>query len=197
MSPYLGIGVALLILLSFAAVFKAFPLKQMNARKVVSLGLFVSLALVASIVESMLPDLLLPGAKLGLANLVILLLLIAYGPIEAIAVNLIRVLLASLLLGTFLSMGFWMSLAGALASFTVMAILSRFKGISLFFVSAMGALFHSLAQILVCFIYVGNVGTIAYLPFLLLISLGSGLFIALLAKGILRTKALSHFTPSR
>ena len=101
------------------------------------------------------------------------------------------VLLAGLLRGSFLSMGFWMSLAGAVASFLVMALLlGLYKKASLFFVSVIGALFHSFAQVLVCFLYLGNVGTVYYLPLLALFSIGAGLVIAAIAKGVIRTKAL-------
>ena len=192
MSYNLVLGSALLLLLFVATLFAATKKESsLTVRKIVLLGCLTSIAIVASILEGMLPDVLLPGMKIGFANLIVLLCLVEIGWKQALAVDLLRVLLAGLLRGSFLSMGFWMSLTGAVASFLAMALLlGLYKKASLFFVSVIGALFHSFAQVLVCFLYLGNVGTVYYLPLLALFSIGAGLVIAAIAKGVIRTKAL-------
>ena len=62
-----------------------------------------------------------PGVKPGLANIVILLVMLQYGWKTAAWVAALRVLAGSLLLGSFLSPGFWLSAAGALSSLAVLA----------------------------------------------------------------------------
>jgi len=62
-----------------------------------------------------------PGVKPGLANIVILLVMLQYGWKTAAWVSLLRVLAGSLLLGSFLSPGFWLSAAGATLSLAVLA----------------------------------------------------------------------------
>ena len=74
-----------------------------------------------SLVEAVIPSPL-PGVKPGLANIVVLIVLLQHGMRTAIWVSALRVLAGSLLLGSFLSPGFWLSLAGASASLVVLTI---------------------------------------------------------------------------
>lgn len=83
---------------------------------------FTALAITIHIAESALPSPL-PGIKPGLANVVTLLVLCRYGWKMAAWVSLLRVLLGSILIGTFLSPTFFLSVAGALASVAVLGVL--------------------------------------------------------------------------
>jgi heptaprenyl diphosphate synthase len=85
---------------------------------------YAAAAIVLSIAEAALPSPL-PGVKPGLANIVVLLVLARHGWREAVWVSLLRVLAGSLLLGQFLAPGFFLALAGALASLAVLAGTTR------------------------------------------------------------------------
>lgn len=88
---------------------------------------FAALAITIHVLESVLPSPL-PGIKPGLANLVTIAVLIQYGWRMAAWVNLLRVLAGSLLIGTFLSPTFFLSLCGALFSLAVLALALRCPG---------------------------------------------------------------------
>ena len=81
---------------------------------------YAAVAIALTVAEAAIP-LPLPGVKPGLANIIILVVLLRWGWREAAWVSLLRVFAASLLLGQFLAPGFFLSLAGALASLLVLA----------------------------------------------------------------------------
>lgn len=80
---------------------------------------YATAAIVLSVAEAAIP-LPLPGVKPGLANIIVLIVLTRHGWREAASVALLRVLMASLLMGQFLSPGFFLSLAGSLASLAML-----------------------------------------------------------------------------
>lgn len=164
----------------------------MNVRKMTAMALFLALAVVLSYVESFIPFWL-PGVKPGLANLIILLLLYGYDWYDALIVDVARVFLAGLLRGTIFQMPFFMSLAGALASFLVMWLAKVcFKKLTIYGVSLLGAYFHSLAQVLVGVIFLSTWGVFYYFPFISLLSMATGILTALLAERILKTKVIQR-----
>lgn len=190
MSYLEGFVIAFVALTLMALAFYQRQTTPMSVRRLTRLGFYLALAIVIGILESFLPDLFLPGMKLGLANAVILLILLQSSAIEAFAVSMLRVLLVSLLRGTFLSMGGWMSFAGALLSFLGMVLayyLSK-KKLSPFFLSILGALLHNVGQILVAIFYLGTSSIAYYLPFLALLSLGTGFLIGFLANELKKRK---------
>lgn len=155
-----------------------------SIRKIATLGMYGAMAIALGIYESFLPDLFLPGMKLGLPNVIILLLMAYVGFKEALVVDIIRVLLVSLLRGTFLSMGGFMSLAGASASFLVMWLvlfLSKRK-LTVYFASILGAVCHCVAQLWVGYLYIGNPAIFLYLPWMALLALGTGFLSAALVR---------------
>ena len=119
-----------------------------RTKRVAFLGLAVALALILSYVESLLPPLwaAVPGVKMGLPNIVVVFLLYRFSWREAAAVSLVRILLASMLFGTPMTMLY--SLAGALISLTLMALLHRADRFSVVGVSVAGGVAHNLGQIL-------------------------------------------------
>lgn len=154
---------------------------KITTRKIVTIALLSALAIILGFIDSFIPSFV-PGYKIGLANIIILLSLTSYGLIESLFISLIRVFIVSILKGNLFGMGFFMSLAGAILSLLIMWILLKFiKKIHLVGVSVIGSLTHSLAQILVGIIYMGNDVLLFYLPLLLLISIFSGIFIGISA----------------
>ena len=157
-----------------------------DARKVARIGVMLSLAIALSVMESFLPDFLLPGLRLGLANIAVVLVLYVYGIKEGFYLALGKAVLSSLLRGSIFSMGGFMALSGTMLSFLGMALLRvLWKKCSPVLVSVIGALLHVSGQILVAYIYLG-VGVLGYLPFLLLASFLTGVFVGLVAYALLR-----------
>ncbi len=106
-----------------------------------------ALAIGLQLIEAAIPSPI-PGIKPGLANVITLVALVTLGWRAALAVTLLRVVGASLLLGTLLSPGFWLSLTGALTAFAVLAPLHRFfpRHISALGLAVTAAMFHTLGQ---------------------------------------------------
>ncbi|MBM7556178.1 Gx transporter family protein [Halanaerobacter jeridensis] len=155
---------------------------MIEMKRNVTLGLFVASAIVLHIIEFILPTtLLFPGAKLGLANIITLLVLIDYGFVDCLKVVLMRIILSSLLSGTFFTISFWLSLAGGILSLLIMGYLyyNFQEQFSLIGISVLGAASHNLAQIGMAFLLIENWRIIFYLPYLLLLSLPTGVFVAL------------------
>ena len=94
----------------------------MKVQKIALLGVLLAATIVIAIAESFIPSFTIPGIKLGFANIVILVTLYEVGVKESIFINLVRVLVVSLVRGTFLSMGFFMSLTGAVFSLGIMIL---------------------------------------------------------------------------
>ncbi len=123
-----------------------------RTKRVTFLGLAVSLALILSYVESLLPPLwaAVPGIKMGLANIVVVWLIYRFSWREAAAVSLVRVLLASMLFGTPMTMIY--SVTGASISLALMALLHRVDRFSTIGVSVAGGVAHNFGQILMAMI---------------------------------------------
>lgn len=113
------------------------------------LGVCTAVALVLSYVESLFPPIwaAVPGIKMGLPNIVIVFLLYRLSAKHAAAVSLVRVLAVALLFGN--TMTLWYSLAGAVLSLSVMALLKKTDRFSTVGVSVVGGVCHNLGQILV------------------------------------------------
>lgn len=128
-----------------------------TTKKVAIYGMLIALAFIFSYLETLIPvpSNFIPGMKLGLANIVILIALYMVGNTGAFILSIIRVLLTSITFGN-MSM-FWFSLAGALLSFIVMACLKKIKGFSIVGVSIAGGVAHNAGQIIVAMIVLGEV----------------------------------------
>ena len=158
---------------------------DMKAGRIARLGMFAALALALGWLEAQLPFLPgLPGVKLGIANTVLLYVLMLEGGGSAFCVMLVRVLLAGILYAGF--NGFCYSLAGGLLSLVVMLLLRRVKGISLVGISCGGAAAHNFGQLCVACIWIGHRAALAYAPVLLLSGILTGAATAVCAKLLLR-----------
>ena len=161
--------------------------KRFNVHKIALLGVLTAGTIVIAILESFIPSIGIPGVKLGLANIMILVILYELGILDAIIVNLTRVLVVGLIRGTFLSMGFVMSLAGATLSLAVMILFYLIiKKFSIVGVSVLGSLFHVTGQILVAMIYLGTSYVIFYLPIIAISAIITGVLVGFTAKLIIQ-----------
>lgn len=127
----------------------------------------LALALILSIVESYIPPIvpMLPYAKIGLTNVVLLACFLLVGVFEGYAVLLLKCLLAAVFAGNF-SMLIW-SVPSSLVAYTVMVLLFKTKIFSTVGLSVAGGMLHNFTQILVATIVVGT-SVFFYLPYMLL-----------------------------
>ena len=160
----------------------------MKTHKIALLGVLTAMAIVIGILESLIPSVGVPGIKLGLANIVILIILYELGVVDAITVNLLRVLMVGALRGTIFSMGFLMSLTGAIFSLTIMIIFYKLiKKFSIVGVSVIGAFFHVTGQILIAIIFLGTAYIALYLPIIGIAAIITGTFVGLVASLVIKT----------
>ncbi|HJC15931.1 MAG TPA: Gx transporter family protein [Candidatus Fusicatenibacter intestinigallinarum] len=162
-------------------------------KRVAVLGLCAAGAILLGYVESLIPVLFfVPGMKLGLANLAIVITLYFFGPGNAAAVQLVRIVVVGFLFGNLFSIAF--SLAGGFFSLAVMCLAKRYGGFTVYGVSVAGGVSHNIGQICVAAVLVENVRIVYYLPILLLSGLVTGLLIGLAGDETMRRlKTTSNF----
>lgn len=154
----------------------------MNNKKMMIISLFVSLAIILSYVERMIPTpFLIAGAKLGLANIVTVITLKLLDTKSTVLILFIRIVLVAALFAGF--SGFLYSFTGGTLSFMGMYLMLKvkLKDVTLVGVSVVGATLHSFGQVLVASIIFQNFVIMSYLPVLLLTSLVTGVFIGIVA----------------
>lgn len=153
-------------------------------KKTAYLGLFLALALICSYIESLIPFYFgIPGVKLGLANIVVVLMLYCTGAKSALAVSVLRILLSGFLFGNMFSILY--SLAGGLASFLCMVLLKRSGRFRIISVSAAGGVTHNLGQIAVAAAVVENRSLFYYYPVLFIAGTLTGIVIGIATQEIL------------
>lgn len=162
----------------------------MKTRKIAFLGICTAVAMIFSFIESQIPSFVaIPGIKMGLANIAIIVILYKMGWKEAIIVNLIRVLLTSFIFGSVMTLAY--SAAGATLSLCVMILLKKCKWASTILVSVAGGICHNIGQILVALFVTETSELLYYLPALLISGTITGILIGLI--GALVVKKLEKF----
>ena len=151
--------------------------RPLPVRRVLALALLTAMALALAAAESLLPLFIpFPGVKLGLPNIVALAAFALVPRKQVFLIVAMRLALAGLVLGTFLTPAFWISCGGGLLSFLAMAALSGSGAVSVVGVSLAGAAAHNAGQLLVVALLLGSGGMAYYLPWLLLWSVPTGFF---------------------
>lgn len=160
--------------------------------KVAYFGVFTALALIFSYVETLIPiQFGIPGVKLGLANLIIVIALYRMKLSEAYLLSIVRVLLAGFIFGNYFSIIY--SLTGGILSLTVMALLRKKGGFSVIGVSIAGGVFHNIGQLIVASVSVETFSVMYYVPVLLIAGLVTGLLIGIASDGMLKRLANLEF----
>ena len=148
-------------------------------------GVFTALALILSYVELLIPiNYGIPGAKLGLANLVIVVVLYRNGWREALLLSVVRIVLAGFMFTNLFSILY--SLAGGILSLGVMSLLKWKNIFSVTGVSIAGGVSHNVGQLLVAMAVVETYQVGWYLPALLIAGVLTGLLIGILSAGMLK-----------
>lgn len=159
-------------------------------KKVAYMGMLVALAFIFSYIESLIPITVgIPGIKLGLANMVIIVTLYTMGTGPAFVLSLVRIVLTGFTFGNLAMMMY--SLGGGMLSLLIMVIARKMKLFSVTGVSVLGAVFHNIGQILVAAIVVENSSLFYYLPVLLVSGVFFGVVIGMV--GAILIKRLSGF----
>lgn len=154
-------------------------------KKFTRLTMLLSLSVVLNIIESFIPLFSsIPGLKLGLANIIILIVLYLYSFKDALYVSLLRIILVGILRTGLFSTTFFFSLEGALLSLCMMFLAKKTK-LSIIGVSIVGSIFHSIGQVIVAIILIKNTYIIYYIPWLLLFSIPTGILVGIVSKIVL------------
>ena len=155
-----------------------------KTKRLVLLAMLTAVAIILSYVESLLPSVGIPGVKMGLANIAVIFALFRFGWKEAAALSLVRVVLVSLLFGSVGAMLY--SLAGAVLSLAVMALLRRIDRFSTVGVSVAGGVAHNAGQILMAMLILQTKQLLGYLPVLAISGIAGGVLTGLAAALLIR-----------
>lgn len=164
-----------------------------GASRVALSGLLTSLMLVFGLIERQFPlPVPVPGIKLGLANSVLLYSLYMLGIRQSILLMLLKALLSWLIYMNMSAMLY--SLAGGILSLLAMILIMRVKGVSIIGVSAIGAVFFNVGQILMAVAILHTPQLIVtYLPILMLSGVLTGVLTGIIARMVMKhLKALKH-----
>lgn len=152
----------------------------MTTKRVAYCALLTALAMIFGYVEALIPfGFGIPGVKLGLANIVIVLALYMLPACQVFAIQLMRIVLVSFLFGN-LSMMLY-SLAGGMLSLVVMLLLNRRDVFSITGVSIAGGVSHNIGQLIVAALVVQNLKVMFYFPIMIMAGLITGCLIGVLA----------------
>ena len=158
---------------------------MINTRKMTLLANFLAIAIVLNIIESAIPIIPVPGAKLGFANVVTLIIIYVYSFKDGFALTILRVLLVALLSGKLLGPIFYMSMSGAVIATLAMGLFQKLNYFGIIGVSVLGSIFHCIGQIAAGIFVIGSIAVIAYLPVMLFLSIPAGVLTGIIAKRFL------------
>lgn len=153
-------------------------------KKLTVSALLVALAMIFSYIEVLIPfNFGIPGIKLGLANLVVVVALYLLGTKQAFMISMVRIILVAFTFGSLAALLY--SIAGGILSFAVMALCRKMKGLSVMGVSVAGGVSHNIGQIIVAVLVVENMNLLFYIPVLMVAGIITGLLIGLVAGMVL------------
>ncbi|MEK7448729.1 MAG: Gx transporter family protein [Planctomycetota bacterium] len=164
---------------------------QETKSNITRVAALVSIATVLQISESLIPHPV-PGVRLGLANMITLVALVEMGFGAAMEISILRCVLSSFVLGTFLTPTFILSVSGALLSTIFMWVFYRLSsrlskyGFSLIGISIIGAVIHNISQLaLAYYLLIKHPSIFYFLPLLMISSIVMGLLTGLVAAQVL------------
>jgi heptaprenyl diphosphate synthase len=154
-------------------------------KKTAYLGLLCAAAILLGYIETLFPVFAgVPGMKLGLPNLAVIMVLYLYSWKEAAAVSMVRILVIGFLFGNAFSIAF--SLAGASLSLLCMQIGKKYIKLSCMGVSMLGGVSHNAGQIIVAMVVVENIRVGYYFSILAVTGLITGILIGMLGAQMIR-----------
>lgn len=157
----------------------------MKSYKVAQMGLLIALAFILGYLESLIPiHIGIPGVKLGLANIVVLIAIVKFEPKDVITLAVVRAVLSGLTFGTLYSMAY--SLSGGLLSAFIMLIMHKFKKFSIISISVVGGVTHNIGQLLVASVVLKSLDLRYYSGFLIICGCITGILTGIIAVTVLR-----------
>lgn len=148
-------------------------------------ALLIALAMVLSYIESQIQFVsIVPGIKLGLTNLVVMVALYRISEKEAIVINLVRIILVGMTFGSMFSLLY--SMAGGILSGLVMILMKRWGKVTMTTVSMAGGIAHNVGQILVAMVVLQTQAMLYYLLVLWVTGIGAGIIIGLVSAQIVK-----------
>lgn len=156
-----------------------------KTRKMVLLANFLAIAIVLNIIESAIPVIPVPGAKLGFANIMTLVILYMYSFKDSAVVTIMRVLLVSILTAKLLNPVFFMSMGGAVFAMFAMGFFKKTNFFGILGVSVLGSVFHCLGQVTIGIFVIGSTAVFLYLPVMLFLSIPAGALTGIIAQRFL------------
>jgi heptaprenyl diphosphate synthase len=160
----------------------------MNTKKIATFSMLLALSVALSLIESMVPFIggMIPGVKLGLANTVIIFAIYMFSFKDAITLSMLRVFLLGIIKGTIFTPPFYFSLSGAVFSIVFMILVKKYTKLSIVGVSIVGAVTHSIGQILMVSLLLNTFEIVFSLPLILLFSVPTGIVVGLSAKEVMK-----------
>jgi heptaprenyl diphosphate synthase len=159
--------------------------KGISPKKIAHFSIYLALALILQAIEYVfLPPIPLPGVKIGIANIIILLMLKEFSATEIGLLVVLRVFIASLVTGMFLLPAFYLSLGGAMLSYIVIiAAYKAFYGkLSFVGIGVLGSVAHNVGQIIVAYFIISQASVFSYTPIVMLAALPFGVITGIIAR---------------
>lgn len=159
--------------------------RKVDAKTTAYFGIMLGLCLIMGYLEAILPlNLGVSGAKLGITNFLVLILLKRNGLWAGLGINLLRILIINILFGSVFSLAY--SLFGGILSTLIMYLLLKTPKLSLLGVSAAGGAMHNLAQTFCAALMLKTPSVLKLLPPLLLVGMATGIFCGILSHIVLQ-----------
>ena len=160
---------------------KSRMIKRTKVRQLCFLAIFCTISIILNYIEMLFPIYLgIPGAKLGLANIVSFTILLCFGFKYAVGVSLLRIFIIGITFTNPYMMLY--SLAGGFLSISIMALIVKTHLFSNIVVSIVGGVSHNIGQLLVAFVFFSTSAFIYYLPYLILLGIVSGTVVGIIAQ---------------
>ncbi len=159
----------------------------MELNKMIKISVLLAIGIILNIIDSYMMFLsnVIPGLRIGLTNIITLFVIYNFTFKESLGYVLLRILVVGILRTGLFSVTFFLSLGGSLLSLIMMSIMKRIKLFSVIGVSLVGAISHSIGQVLVAMLLFDSKVFIYYLPYILLFSISAGIIIGYVANKLI------------
>ncbi len=167
-------------------------MKRFSTSKFALCGLLSALSTITFIIEGLFPPLFLPGARMGISNVFILLSILLLGAKYGYITLAVKVLLGSLLSGNFFSAVYALP-AGILSTTLEILLINYTKKISLVAISVAGAILNTTTQNLIFCLLTNTVEYLSYLPYLALVGVLGGVTVGLTVYLVIKILPTKYF----
>ena len=152
----------------------------MKAKKVILISLFVSFALIVSLLEYNI-QIHIPNVRLGLSNIIIINSILLFGFKETFFISFLKAVLLVLILGNPIS--FIYNFSAGFSSMVVMYLVNKFfnKYLSLIGISVLGSITYIIIQILVSMVLLNSITLINFIPLLGIIGICTGILVGIIS----------------